>query len=123
MPHALLADLTLVLHAMFILFVVAGGILVFWWRGVAWFHIPCASWGALIEFKGWICPLTHLENDLRAKAGTGGYRGGFIDQYLMPLIYPEGLTSDVQLMLGMAVILINATIYSLLWYRLRSGSN
>ena len=123
MPYALLADLTLLLHAAFILFVVIGGVLVFWRRGIAWLHIPCALWGALIEFKGWICPLTYLENDLRAKAGAGGYSGGYIDHYLMPLVYPQGLTSDVQIMLGVAVLIINAVIYTLIWHKMRSGSD
>ena len=123
MPYALLADLTLLLHATFILFVVFGGVLVFWRRGIAWLHVPCALWGALIEFKAWICPLTYLENDLRAKAGASGYSGSYIDHYLMPLVYPQGLTSDVQIMLGVAVLIINAAIYSLLWYKMRSGSD
>lgn len=123
MPYALLADLTLLLHATFILFVVFGGILVFRRRGIAWLHVPCALWGALIEFRGWICPLTHLENDLRTKAGAGGYSGGYIDHYLMPLVYPQGLTSDVQIMLGVAVLVINAVIYTLLWHKMRSGSD
>lgn len=120
MPYALLADLTLALHATFILFVVLGAFLVFWRPRASWFHIPCALWGALIEFKGWICPLTYLENDLRARAGAGGYRGGYIDHYLMPLVYPDGLTSDVQVTLGVAVLVINLVIYSMVWYKLRS---
>ena len=123
MPYALLADLTLLLHAAFILFVVLGGVLVFWRRGFAWLHVPCALWGALIEFKAWICPLTYLENDLRAKAGASGYSGSYIDHYLMPLVYPQGLTSDVQIMLGVAVLIINTAIYSLLLYKMRSGSD
>lgn len=120
MPYAFLADLTLALHAMFILFVVLGAVLVLWRRSLIWFHIPCAIWGALIEFKGWICPLTYLENDLRTRAGASGYRGGYIDNYLMPLVYPDGLTSDVQFILGMAVLLINVAMYTLLWYKMRS---
>ena len=123
MPYALLADLMLLLHATFILFVVFGGLLVFWRRGLAWFHVPCALWGALIEFQGWVCPLTYLENDLRAAAGTGGYAGGYIDHYLMPLVYPAGLTSDTQLLLGLAVLLINAIIYTLVWRKMRAKSN
>ncbi len=121
MPYALLADLTLLLHGAFILFVVLGGVLVFKWRGAVWLHLPCAFWGALIEFKGWICPLTYLENDLRTRAGAGGYRGGYIDHYLMPLIYPQGLTSDVQITLGVAVVVINVIIYTLVWHNMRTG--
>ena len=117
MPYALLADLTLLLHATFILFAVFGGLLVFWRRGVAWVHIPCAFWGMLIEFQGWICPLTYLENDLRVAAGTSGYDGGFIGYYLLPLVYPSGLTSEIQVQLGLAVLLINIIIYVLVWRR------
>ena len=116
MPYALLADLILILHATFILFVVFGGVLVFWRRGIAWIHIPCGLWGILIEFRGWICPLTYLENDLRAAAGAGGYSGGFIDHYLMPLVYPAGLTSSTQFLLGLGVLFFNAIIYTLVWY-------
>jgi hypothetical protein len=117
MPYSLLADLMLLLHMVFILFVVFGGLLVFWWRGFAWLHIPCAVWGILIEFQGWICPLTYLENDLRAAANASGYAGGFIDHYLMPLVYPSGLTPDTQVLLGLVVLFINAMIYTLLWRR------
>ena len=115
MPYALLADLTILLHTTFILFVVFGGLFVFWRRGFAWFHVPCAVWGILIEVQGWVCPLTYLENDLRAAANTSGYDGGFIDHYLMPLVYPSGLTSDTQILLGLAVLFLNAAIYTLVW--------
>lgn len=117
MPYALLADLTLLLHATFIVFVVFGGLLVFWRRRVAWIHIPCAFWGMLIELQGWICPLTYLENDLRTAAGTSGYEGDFIGHYLLPLVYPSGLTSEIQVQLGLAVLLINIIIYALVWRR------
>ena len=119
MLYALLADLILILHATFILFVVFGGVLVFWRRDIAWIHVPCALWGILIELRGWICPLTYLENDLRAAADAGGYSGGFIDHYLMPLVYPSGLTSELQFLLGLAVLFINAIVYTLLWRKLR----
>ena len=119
MPYALLADLTLLLHTAFILFVIFGGLLTFWRRGLVWLHIPCALWGILIELQGWICPLTYLENDLRAMAGTRGYTSSFIDHYLMPLVYPSGLTSELQFLLGLAVLLINAIIYTMVWRKLR----
>ena len=115
MPYSLLADLMVLLHLVFILFVVFGGLLVFWRRGFAWFHIPCAVWGILIEFQGWVCPLTYLENYLRTAANISGYAGGFIDLYLMPLVYPSGLTTDTQVLLGLAVLFINAMIYTLVW--------
>lgn len=123
MLYSILADLMLLLHMTFILFVVFGGLLVFWRRGFAWFHLPCAVWGILIEFQGWVCPLTYLENDLRTAANTGGYSGGFIDHYLMPLVYPSGLTSDTQVLLGLAVLFINAVIYALVWRNMRAKSN
>ena len=123
MPYALLADIMLFLHVVFIVFVVFGGLLVFWRRGFAWFHVPCAVWGILIEFQGWVCPLTYLENDLRAAAGSSGYSGGFIEHYLMPLVYPSGLTSDMQVLLGLAVLFINAIIYILVWRKMRAKRN
>ena len=122
MPYALLADLALVLHATFILFVVLGGVLVFWRRGLAWVHIPAALWGILIEFQGWVCPLTYLENDLRIAAGNSGYAGGFIDHYLVPLVYPSGLTSGTQILLGLAALFINAIIYTLIWRKRQTKS-
>ena len=122
MPYALLADLVLVLHATFILFVVFGGLLVLWRRGLAWLHIPAALWGIVIEFQGWVCPLTYLENDLRAAAGSSGYSGSYIDHYLMPLIYPERLSSETQVLLGLAVLFINAIIYRLVWRKMRADS-
>ena len=115
MPYALLADLVLLLHATFILFVVFGGLLVFWRRRVAWLHVPCAIWGMIIELQGWICPLTYLENDLRIAANTSGYDGGFIDHYLVPLVYPAGLTPGIQVLLGFAVLFVNAVIYIMVW--------
>lgn len=115
MMYSLLADLLLVLHAAFILFVVFGGLLVLWRAGFAWIHVPAALWGILIELQGWICPLTYLENDLRAVAGEEGYAGGFIDHYLVPLVYPSGLTHDMQIQLGLMVLFINAVIYALVW--------
>ena len=120
MPYALLADLVLILHATFILFVVFGGVLVFWRRGLAWLHIPAALWGILIEFQGWVCPLTYLENNLRAVAGNSGYADGFIDHYLAPLVYPSALTSDTQILLGLAVLFINAIVYTLVWRKWRT---
>ena len=122
MPYALLADLVLMLHAAFIVFVVLGGLLVLWRRRLAWLHIPAAAWGILIEFRGWICPLTYLENDLRAAAGGSGYAGGFIDHYLAPLVYPAALTHGTQILLGLAALLVNVVLYVLVWCRLRSRS-
>ena len=119
MQYSLLADLTLILHAIFIVFVVLGGLLVLWQRRLAWLHIPCALWGILIEYLGWICPLTYLENDLRSAAGSRGYSGGFIDHYLVPLVFPSGLNPEIQVLLGTAVFTINIIIYIAVWRRWR----
>lgn len=105
------ADLLVALHFAFILFVVLGGMLVLRWPWLAWLHLPAAVWGALIELVGWTCPLTPLENRLRRMAGEGGYTGGFIENYVAPIVYPPGLTPTLQLGLGLAVILINLSVY------------
>jgi len=111
MSYHLLADAALVFHFAFILFVILGGILIIWWPKVIWLHIPAAVWGALIEIAGWICPLTHLENWLRVKGGQTGYAGGFIEEYILPVIYPAGLTREIQIVLGFLVIFVNLFIY------------
>ena len=119
--YRLLANAVVGFHALFILFVVFGGFLAWRWRWVAAVHIPCALWGILIEYAGWICPLTPLENSLRARAGQAGYGGGFIEHYLVPAIYP-GLTPRIQTVLGTAVLVINAFAYVVLIRRLTRGS-
>ena len=120
--YRLLANAVVSVHALFIVFVVVGGFLAWRWRWVAAVHIPCAIWGALIEFRGWICPLTPLENTLRAKAGERGYGGGFIEHYLFPTIYPSGLTPRVQTLLGTAVLVVNVFAYTVLLRRILRGS-
>ncbi|WP_432258608.1 DUF2784 domain-containing protein [Cupriavidus sp. TMH.W2] len=116
---AWLADLVVIVHGLFIVFVVAGGLLVLRWPRVAWLHLPAAAWGVLIEWSGWICPLTPLENTLRQAAGQAGYSGGFVERYLLPLIYPAGLTPAVQLWLGLVVLAVNVAVYALWWRRRR----
>ena len=116
----LLADAVVLLHLGFIVFVIAGGVLVWRWPRTAWLHLPAATWGALIEFRGWICPLTPLENQLRRLAGETGYGAGFIEHYIVPIVYPSGLTPRTQLFLGCAVLAANATVYGWLvtrWHR------
>jgi hypothetical protein len=114
------ADVLVGIHFLFVLFVVGGGFLTWRWPRVAWAHGPVALWGALIELAGWICPLTPLENDLRRAAGDAGYAGGFIEHYVIPVVYPAGLTREIQLTLGLAVIVINAVAYGgLVWRRRR----
>jgi Protein of Unknown function (DUF2784) len=117
MMYRILADLVVGVHALFVAFVVIGGLLALRWPWVAALHLPAAVWGALIEFQGWICPLTPLENSLRAAAGEAGYRGGFIEHYLLPALYPAGLTGGVQLVLGSAVIAVNLVVYGLVLAR------
>ena len=106
-----LADLVLVLHFAFVLFVVLGGLLVVRWPRLAWLHVPAAMWGVLIEYTGWICPLTPLENSFRARAGQTGYNGGFIQHYIQPALYPAGLSRSTQLVLGSLVLLVNVVAY------------
>jgi len=112
MLYRLAADAVLLVHLAFVLFVVLGGALVLRWPRIAWAHVPAVIWGALIEFGGWICPLTPMEVTLRQAAGEAGYSGGFIEHYLLPVLYPEGLTHGVQLIFGAAVIAINAVVYA-----------
>ena len=106
------ADLVVLLHFLFVLFVVLGGILVLRWPKLAYVHLPIALYGGLIEFVGWVCPLTPLEKRLRESAGLQGYEGGFVEHYILPVMYPAGLTRGVQLALGALVILINLAIYA-----------
>jgi hypothetical protein len=117
MPYRLLADLVVVLHLAFVLFVAAGGFLVLRWGWLVVLHVPCALWGAMIEFSGWYCPLTPLENELREAAGAEPYAGGFIEHYLVPLVYPGAITRGMQIALGVAVLVINAVAYGLVWLR------
>ena len=116
MRYLVLADMVLLLHASFVLFVLFGGLAVLRWRRVAWFHLPAALWGVLIELGGWICPLTYLENHLRRMGGEAGYSATFIERYLDPLLYPLGLTRHTQLVFGISALLINLAVYT----RLRS---
>ena len=114
-----LADLVVVVHLAFVAFIVLGGLLVFRWRQVAWLHVPAAIWGTAIEFAGWICPLTPLENWLRARAGGTSYQGGYVEHYLLTALYPSGLTRGDQLVLGALVLGLNLTIYALVLARVR----
>ena len=117
-----LANLVVAVHLGFVLFVVFGAFLVLRWPRLAWVHVPAAIWGALIEFFGWTCPLTPLENYLRRLAGEGGYEGGFIDHYIKALIYPSGLSRQLQILLGLLVLLVNISCYwALSRYRRQRG--
>jgi hypothetical protein len=118
MIYPLLADGIVVLHFLFIAFVVLGGFLSLRWPKLAFAHLPAAGWGTLVELCGWICPLTPLESQFRQAAGEAGYEGSFIAYYLLPIIYPAGLTRHIQFGLAAAVILINLAVYGWLVYRL-----
>jgi len=122
MVYKLLADFVLLLHLAFIIFVIFGGLLALKNVKWAWLHVPAAAWGGLVEFAGWICPLTPLENWLCLRAGAGTYQESFIAHYLFPLIYPTELTRNVQIILGAGVVLINLLIYSLVLYKRGRGS-
>jgi hypothetical protein len=119
MFYRVLADLVAVSHFGFIVFVILGGLLVLRWRRVMWVHLPAALWGAAIEFWGWYCPLTPLENHLRRAGGSAGYSGGFIEEYLLPIIYPGQLTREIQIVLGIVVVLLNVVIYAVVSTRSR----
>ena len=119
MTYRLLADATLAFHFAFILFVVMGGVLVLREPRVAWLHVPAVLWVVWLELSGAICPLTPLENALRMRAGEAGYAGGFIDHYLIPVIYPAGLTPQVQWGLAVAVLAVNAIVYTRAWRNAR----
>jgi Protein of Unknown function (DUF2784) len=113
------ADVIVALHFAFVAFVVLGGLLALRWPRVIWLHIPAVIWGAVIEFTGWICPLTPLENRLRRASGETGYQGDFIAHYILPVLYPNGLTRTDQLVLGGVALAINVVIYTFVAVRRR----
>ena len=113
----LLADVVVLAHMGFVLFVVLGGLAVYWRPWVLWLHVPAVLWGVGIEWAGAVCPLTLVENWLRNQAGEDAYTGDFIQQYLLPTLYPAGLTREIQIMLGAAALTINIAVYFWLWRR------
>ena len=115
MLYRTLADAVLILHLLFVAFALAGGLLALRWRWIPFVHLPALAWGATVEFTGWICPLTPLENLLRRAGGEAGYAGGFIEHYLLPLLYPAALTRDTQLLLGTGLLAFNAAVYFAVW--------
>lgn len=122
MTAGLLADAVLLLHAAFIAFVVFGSLLCLRWPAAALAHLPASAWGAYVELSGAVCPLTPLENMLRAAAGESGYSGGFIEHYLLPAIYPLGLTRELQCWLGAGVVVLNLALYGVVAWRWRKDS-
>lgn len=119
MGYRALADVILVLHLGFVLFVVLGGVLLVRWPRLAFVHLPAAAWGVWIEYAGAICPLTPLEQQLRQRGGETAYTGGFVEHYIMAVLYPAGLTRGIQLVLGSGVLLLNLILY-LRWCRRRA---
>ena len=113
MTYRLLADLVVIMHLLFVLFVLLGGFLVYFRKQWAWLHVPAFIWAAVIEFGGWICPLTPLEIRLRTLGEISAYEGGFIEHYILPVLYPAALTRNMQIWLGVIVLVINITAYAL----------
>ncbi|MBA5866342.1 MAG: DUF2784 family protein [Nitrospira sp. CR1.3] len=116
MLEARLADLIVLLHVAFVLFVLFGGFLSVKWPRAMWLHVPAAVWGAVVEFTGSTCPLTPLENRLREQSGQSLYRSDFIAHYILPILYPDDLTRELQTALGTVVLLLNAALYGWLWH-------
>ena len=111
MTYRILADLVVLVHIAFVIFAIAGGLLALRWQWVVGLHLPAAAWAAMIEFAGWVCPLTPLENHFRALAGESTYDRGFVAHYILPILYPGQLTRDIQIGFGLLVLVINAAIY------------
>jgi hypothetical protein len=118
--YRLLADAVVLIHFATMLFILFGGLLVLRWRRAVFVHLPFAVWGIAVEVGGWICPLTPLENRLRAAAGGAGYDGGFVEHYIIPVVYPAGLTRGMQLALAAVVLLVNLGVYGWVIWRWRS---
>jgi hypothetical protein len=119
MLYRVLADFAVLAHLAFIAFVLLGGLLAFRWRWMPWVHLPAAFWGAVVVLFGWLCPLTPIENVLRRASGSADYSTGFIEHYVVPIIYPTGLTRSFQIFLGFVVLAVNLAIYRVIWRRLR----
>ena len=119
MVYKILADSVVILHFAFIVFALLGGLLILWRNWFIFIHLPAALWSAIVEFNGWICPLTPLENQFLNLSGRSNYQGGFVDYYLLPIIYPAGLTRQDQVILGFLAILVNFCIYAFVYWRKR----
>lgn len=117
MPFGIFADIVVLIHLAFVIFAVLGALLAFWRRWIVWLHLPAFLWAVWIEFSGGICPLTPLENWLRIKGGQGAYEGDFVAVYLLPILYPAGLTRNVQFIIAIMIILINVAVYGSIFYK------
>ena len=120
--YRIAADAVVLFHLAFVLFVVLGGLLALRWRWIAWVHVPAVAWGVAIEAGGWICPLTPLENHLRQASGAAGYQGDFVAHYVLPVLYPAGLTRAWQLILGAMVLSINLSVYGFMLRRSKGSA-
>lgn len=115
----LLAALVVAVHLAFVVFAALGGALALRWPRIAWVHVPCAAWAVFVEFSGWICPLTPIENALRRRAGLDLYSGDFVANYIFPVLYPDGLTREAQVAVGAFVLGLNLVAYGWVLYRWR----
>jgi hypothetical protein len=121
MNYSIAADALVIAHLIFIVFVMLGGLLLLKWRWFIYLHLPAVAWGILVELFGWLCPLTPLEQHFRILAGETGYSGGFVQHYLLPIIYPAGLTRELQILIAFSVIAINLAIYSMIYVKYQHG--
>jgi hypothetical protein len=121
MLERFLADVVVVFHLLFIAFAICGGVLVLRWRRVMWVHLPAVAWAVLVEVMSWRCPLTPLENHFRRLGGQAGYRESFVEHYVMPVLYPTGLTDEIQMVIGCLVFAVNAAVYGIVIARSRRG--
>ena len=121
MIDRILADAVVITHLLFISFAIGGGLLVMRWRRMMWLHLPAVAWAVLVEIMSWPCPLTPLENYFRRRGGEAGYPGGFIEHYIWPVIYPEGLTDEVQMLIGGFVFCVNVAAYAVVVARWKRG--
>jgi len=115
--YLILTDLVIIIHVLFVIFALLVGLLLIARRYLIVVHLPAAIWASLIGFMGWTCPLTPLENYLRNTAGADGYTGGFVEHYLMPILYPVGITANIQIALGIFVVFFNIGIYTFVYYK------
>jgi hypothetical protein len=111
MGYSFLSDIVVLVHFIYVIFAIVGGVLCIWWRKIIWLHIPAALWAAIISFAGWICPLTYLEDWFRFKGGGTGYSEGFIVKYIEPVLHPAGLTRRHQIGIGIIIVVLNLVIY------------